>query len=309
MIGSFFLTKNQTIMIYNSIIESIGNTPVVRLRKGIPENITLFAKLEGQNPGGSVKDRIALAMIEKGEKDGSLKAGKVILEPTSGNTGIGLAMVGIAKGYPVVLTMSAAMSIERKTILRAMGAQIIETDPALGTDGAIIEAKEMIARDPERYWMPYQFDNPANVRAHYETTAPEIIRQVPDVTCFVAGMGTTGTLMGVGNRLKEYNPQIRIVGVEPVEGHKIQGLKNLHEAIVPGIFDANLPDRIVEVTTEEAYQTSRHLAEKEGIMAGMSSGAALYGALKIAEELTWGTIVVVFPDRGEKYLSTPLFNE
>ena len=296
-------------MTYNSIIESIGNTPVVRLRKGIPENINLYAKLEGQNPGGSVKDRIALAMIEKAEKDGILKPGKTILEPTSGNTGIGLAMVGIAKGYPVVLTMSAAMSMERKTILRAMGAKIIETDPALGTDGAILEARKIAEREPEKYWMPFQFDNPANYMSHYETTAPEIIRQVPDITHFVAGIGTTGTLMGVGKRLKEYNPEIRIVGVEPVLDHKIQGLKNLHEAIVPGIYDPALPDRIVEVTTEEAYQMARHLAVQEGIMAGMSSGAALQGALKIAHELNNGTIVVIFPDRGEKYLSTPLFNE
>ncbi len=216
-------------------------------------------------------------------------------------------MVGIAKGYPVTLTMSAAMSSERKTILRAMGAKIVETDPALGTDGAIEEARRIFSEDPGRYWMPFQFDNPANVLAHYQTTAPEIIRQVPDITCFVAAIGTTGTLMGAGKRLKEYNPDICIVGVEPEEGHKIQGLKNLKEAFVPGIYDPSVADRIIEVTTEEAYQTARDLALQEGIVAGMSSGAALAGARKIAGELPGGKIVVVFPDRGEKYLSTALF--
>ncbi len=295
-------------MTYNSIIDSIGNTPVVRIRSGIPDNIVVYAKLEGQNPGGSVKDRIALSMIEKAEEDGILNPGKVILEPTSGNTGIGLAMVGIAKGYPVVLTISSAMSMERKMILRAMGAKVIETDPALGTDGAIMEAQKIAKNDPDKYWIPFQFDNPANVMAHYKTTGPEIIRQVPEVTCFVAGMGTTGTLMGVGKRLKEYNQDIRIVGVEPVKDHKIQGLKNLNESIVPDIYDPDIPDRIVQVTTEEAYRTARQLAVQEGIIAGMSSGAALYGATKTAEEFDRGTIVVLFPDRGEKYLSTPLFN-
>ncbi len=296
-------------MVYNSIIDSIGNTPVVRLRSGISGKALIYAKLEGQNPGGSVKDRVAVAMIETAEKEGLLEGDKVILEPTSGNTGIGLAMVGIAKGYPVTLTMSAAMSRERKTILRAMGAKIVETDPALGTDGAIEEARRIFSEDPGRYWMPFQFDNPANVLAHYQTTAPEIIRQVPDITCFVAAIGTTGTLMGAGKRLKEYNPDICIVGVEPEKGHKIQGLKNLEEAFVPGIYDPSVADRILEVTTEEAYQTARDLALQEGIVAGMSSGAALAGARKIAGELPRGKIVVVFPDRGEKYLSTPLFNK
>ncbi|HHJ10034.1 MAG TPA: PLP-dependent cysteine synthase family protein [Bacteroidetes bacterium] len=296
-------------MVYNSIIDSIGNTPVVRLRSCISGKIVIYAKLEGQNPGGSVKDRVAVAMIEAAEKKGLLDGDKVILEPTSGNTGIGLAMVGIAKGYPVMLTMSAAMSSERKTILRAMGAKIVETDPALGTDGAIDEARRIFSEDPGRYWMPFQFDNPANIEAHYRTTAPEIIRQVPDITCFVAAIGTTGTLMGVGKRLKEYNPDICIVGVEPEKDHRIQGLKNLLEAIVPGIYDPSVPDKIIEVTTEEAYQATRDLALQEGIVAGMSSGAALFGARKIAKELHEGKIVVIFPDRGEKYLSTPLFQQ
>jgi len=294
-------------MVYQNLIQSIGNTPVVRLTDGIPGNIRLFAKLEGQNPGGSVKDRIALAMIEAAERSGDLKEGKIILEPTSGNTGIGLALVGIAKGYRITLTMSAAMSRERKIILRALGADVIETEPSQGTDGAILKARELADAFPDLYWMPYQFDNPANMLAHYHTTGAEIIRQVPAITHFVAGIGTTGTLMGVGKRLKEYNPDIRIIGVEPEEGHKIQGLKNLSEAIVPGIYDPSVADRVLTVSTEDAYQAVRELARREGILAGMSSGAALTGAREIIRELDTGTVVVLFADRGEKYLSTTLF--
>jgi len=296
-------------MTYNSIIESIGNTPVVRLGAGVYDKVRFFAKLEGQNPGGSVKDRIALAMIEKAEHEGLLKDDRMILEPTSGNTGIGLALVGIAKGYPVVITISAAMSHERMMILKAMGARVNETDPALGTDGAIMKAREIAENDPGRYWMPFQFDNPENVLAHYHTTGAEIIRQVPDITHFIAGMGTTGTLMGVGKRLKEYNPSIQLIGVMPANGQRIQGLKNLSESIVPSIFDPSVPDRIIQVKTEDALQTARNLALQEGILAGMSSGAALFGARMVAEDIKQGQgiIVVLFPDRGEKYLSTSLY--
>ncbi len=296
-------------MSYNNVLDLIGNTPVTRLRNIVSDNVNIYAKLEGQNPGGSVKDRIALAMIENAEQEGVLRKGKVILEPTSGNTGIGLAMVGVTKGYHVLLTMSAAMSEERKGILRAMGAEIMETDPALGTDGAILEAKRILASDPDKYWMPYQFDNPANWLAHYQTTGKEIIRQVPEITHFVAGMGTTGTLMGTGKRLKEYNPDIRIIAVEPEKGHKIQGLKNMTEAVIPGIYDPSFPDRIIQVNTDKAYETARELAYREGILVGMSSGAALYGALQASSEISEATIVVIFPDRGEKYLSTSLFDK
>lgn len=298
-------------MTYNNIIESIGNTPVVRLGAGVSEKIKFFAKLEGQNPGGSVKDRVALAMIEKAEHEGLLLKSRVILEPTSGNTGIGLALVGIAKGYSVVLTISAAMSRERMMILRAMGAGVIETDPALRTDGAIRKAREMVENDPDRYWMPFQFDNPENVKAHYQTTGAEIIQQVPDITHFVAGMGTTGTLIGVGKRLKEYNPSVQVIGVMPAKGQRIQGLKNLSESIVPRIFDPSVPDRIIQVKTEDALHTARNLAHQEGILVGISSGAALFGARRVSEDMKQkhAVIVVLFPDRGEKYLSTSLFKD
>lgn len=295
-------------MIYQNILEAIGHTSMVKINKLNPnKNVNIYAKLEGQNPGGSVKDRVGLSMIEAAEKSGELTKNKIILEPTSGNTGIGIALVAAVKGYKAVLTMSAAMSEERKKMLRALGAELVESDPAKGTDGAIMKAREMFENNPEKYWMPYQFSNPNNPLAHYCGTAEEIIKDLPDINYFVAGLGTTGTLMGTGKRLKEYNSDIKIVGVEPQFGHKIAGLKNMKEAIVPQIYDKTKLDKKIVVNNEQAYETARQLALREGIFVGMSSGAAMFGALEFAKNLDSGNMVVIFPDRGEKYLSTALF--
>jgi cysteine synthase B len=270
--------------------------------------VKLFAKLEGNNPGGSVKDRIALSMIETAEKSGNLTRDKIILEATSGNTGIGLAMVASAKKYRVKLTMPACVSIERRRILEAFGAELILSPSNEATDGAIRLVHKIFEEDPGRYFMPNQFDNEANVLAHYETTGKEIFEQTGGrVTHFIAGMGTTGTLMGVSKRLKEYNKDIKIIGVEPVAHHRIQGLKNMSESIVPKIFDPGRIDEHYYVNDEEAFDTTRKLAVKEGIFVGMSSGAAMHIALRISSELKEGVIVVLLPDRGDRYLSTSLF--
>ncbi len=291
------------------ILQCIGNTPLVRI-DGINPNprVKVFAKLEGNNPGGSVKDRIALYMIEAAEKDGKLTRDKIILEATSGNTGIGLAMVATAKKYRVKLTMPACVSIERRRILEAFGAELILSPSEEGTDGAIRSAQRILSEEPETYFMPNQFDNEANVLAHYETTGKEIIEQTGgSITHFVAGMGTTGTLMGTGKRLKEFNKDIKIIGVEPALNHRIQGLKNMSESIVPKIFNPQKLDERYTVNDEEAFDTTRMLAVKEGIFAGMSSGAAMYIAIRKSSELKEGVIVVIFPDRGDRYLSTSLF--
>ena len=293
-----------------NILESIGNTPLVEI-KVLNErrpDIKIFGKLEGSNPGGSVKDRAAYYMLRKGESSGKLKRGVTILEATSGNTGIALAMIGAAKGYKVKLIMPGSVSAERKQILEALGAEVELTPAEEGTDGAIYRSQELKRKFPDNYFVPNQFKNESNILAHYETTGPEILSQtMGEIDIFVAGMGTTGTLMGVGKFLKENKPGIKIVGVEPRLGHKIQGLKNMEEAIVPGIYTPNLLDMKVMVDDEEAFETSRMLAKKEGIFAGMSSGASVAGALKIAESVEAGTIVTVLPDRGDRYLSTDLF--
>jgi cysteine synthase B len=291
------------------VLDCIGNTPLVKLEKlNTNPAVTVFAKLEGNNPGGSVKDRIALAMIRDAEESGRIKKGDTILEATSGNTGIGLAMVGAALGYKVLLVMPECVSQERRKILEAFGAELILSPGCEATDGAIKRARAMMEEAPGRYFMPNQFDNPANVRAHYETTGREIIDQTNGaIDVFVAGMGTTGTLMGVGKRLKEFRSSIRVVGVEPLLGHKVQGLKNMQESIVPKIYNPAFPDEIVSVNDDNAFTTTRRLALEEGIFAGMSSGAAVYGALTMAARLERGTIVVVLPDRGDRYLSTALF--
>lgn len=291
------------------IIKCIGNTPLAMIDSINPNpKIRLFAKLEGNNPGGSVKDRIALYMIEQAEKNGKLTKDKIILEATSGNTGIGLAMVASAKKYRVKLTMPACVSIERRRILEAFGAELILSPSDEGTDGAIKLAQSILSEEPDRYFMPNQFDNEANVLAHYETTGKEILEQTDGrITHFIAGMGTTGTLMGVGKRLKEFNKNIKIIGVEPVLHHRIQGLKNMSESIIPKIFDSSKLDEHYFVNDEEAFDTTRMLAVKEGIFVGMSSGAAMHIALRKSSELKEGTIVVIFPDRGDRYLSTSLF--
>ncbi len=291
------------------ILQCIGNTPLVSIDIINPNpNVKIFAKLEGNNPGGSIKDRIALYMTEAAEKEGRLSNDKIILEATSGNTGIGLAMVASSKKYRVKLTMPACVSIERRRTLEAFGAELILSPSDEGTDGAIRLAQRILSANPEKYFMPNQFDNEANILAHYETTGKEIIEQTDGhITHFVAGMGTTGTLMGTGKRLKEFNEKIKVIGVEPVVGHRIQGLKNMSECITPKIFDPQKLDERYIVNDEEAFNTTRMLAVKEGIFVGMSSGAAMHIALRKSSELKEGVIVVIFPDRGDRYLSTSLF--
>ena len=291
------------------ILDCIGNTPLVRIENINPNpKVKLFAKLEGNNPGGSVKDRIALYMVNTAEKEGKLTRDKIILEATSGNTGIGLAMVASAKKYRVKLTMPACVSIERRRVLEAFGAELILSPSKEGTDGAIMLAHKIMEEDPQLYFMPNQFDNPSNILAHYETTGKEIIEQTGGkITHFIAGMGTTGTVMGAGKRLKEFNKDICVIGVEPIMGHRIQGLKNMSEAIVPKIFDPSKLDERYIVNDEEAFDVTRRLAVKEGIFAGMSSGAAMHAALMKSSELDEGVIVVILPDRGDRYLSTALF--
>jgi cysteine synthase B len=268
----------------------------------------MLAKLEGFNPTGSIKDRIALKMIEQAEAEGELTPGKTILEPTSGNTGIGIAMIGAVKGYEVEIVMSEAVSLERREMIQAFGARVTLTDSKLGTDGAIMKARELVREFPDRYFMPDQFSNHYNQLAHYEGTAREIIAQTEGrLDYFVSALGTSGTLMGVGLALKERLPGVRIVSAHPVRGHYIQGLKNLEEAIIPAIYDENKIDRHIMIESEDAFEFSRKLAREEGVFVGMSAGAALQAATVIANEITSGTILMILPDRGEKYLSTALF--
>jgi len=291
------------------ILNFIGNTPLVAIQDPKGSNgVRVLGKLEGNNPGGSVKDRIAYYMIQKAEDDGSLTKDKIILEPTSGNTGIGLSMVAASKGYRCLLVLPECVSVERRNTLRAYGAELELTPGCEATDGAIRKAHQIYESDPDKYFMPNQFENPYNAETHYMTTGVEILEQTGgDVDIFVAGMGTTGTLMGVSRRLKERNPGIQIVGLEPVEGHAIQGLKNMNEAIVPKIYEPKKLDRIIRVHDDQAYDTARWLALTQGIFVGMSSGAAVYGAFQAAKELTRGTVVCLLPDRGDRYLSTTLF--
>ena len=291
------------------LIQAIGETPLVELTR-LQQNprVRIFAKLEGNNPGGSVKDRPAAYMIRKAEEAGILDPGKVILEPTSGNTGIALAMIGSSKGYRVKLVMPACVSLERRAILEAYGAEVVLSPADEATDGAIRLAHRILEEEPNLYYMPNQYGNPNNPLAHYETTGPEIWRQTGGrLDAFVAGMGTSGTLMGVGRYLKEQRGEIQIVGVEPRLGHKVQGLKNMQEAIVPAIYHQERLDVKLTVEDEDAFATARHLAMDEGIFAGMSSGAAVAGALRYAETLEEGIVVTLLPDRGDRYLSTTLF--
>jgi len=294
---------------YDNILEAIGNTPLVKInRMNTNPDVLLCAKLEGFNPTGSIKDRIALKMIEQAEEEGILTKDKTILEPTSGNTGIGLAMIGRVKGYKVEIVMSSAVSIERQKMIKAFGGTVTLTAAELGTDGAIIKSRELLKQYPDKYFNPNQFSNVYNKMAHYKTTAEEIWEQTHgQVTHFVSSLGTSGTLMGVGKFLKEKNPDIKIVEAQPVKGHYIQGLKNMEEAIVPEIYDPAEIDISIMVDTEEAYEKAREIVANEGIFVGMSSGAAMVAACKILENLTSGLVVVIFPDRGEKYLSTRLF--
>jgi cysteine synthase B len=293
-----------------SIVSAIGNTPLVELtslNKKRPR-VRIFGKLEGANPGGSIKDRPAYWMIKKAEESGELTKDKMILEPTSGNTGIALAMIAAAKGYKIKLCMPACVSTERQHILQALGAEVELTPAREGTDGSIRKAHELLDAEPEKYYMPNQFVNENNVLAHYETTGPEIFAQTEgEIDVFVAGMGTTGTLMGTNRFLKEKKPQIRTVGIEPTPCHTIQGLKNMTEAIVPEIYDRSMLDEKITIEDGEAFEVTRLLAAKEGIFVGMSSGAAVAGALRVAKKMDSATIVAILPDRGDRYLSTTLF--
>ena len=294
----------------NNILELIGRTPIVRLSKLNPHpQVEVYVKLEYFNPGGSVKDRPALAMVEAAEAAGELTPEKTIIEATSGNTGIGLALVAAVKGYQLLLAMPESASEERKRILRALGAELLLTPAHQGTDGAIEEAYRLARENPDKYFLPDQFNNPANPLSH-KATAAEIWEQTAgQVTMVVATMGTCGTLMGLYRELKKFNPAIKVVGVEPFMGHAIQGLKNLKESYVPGIFNKSQTDEIVNVEDEEAFDTARRLARQEGLFLGMSSGAAVAVALRKARELAQGLIVAIAPDGGERYLSTPLYAE
>ena len=293
----------------DSAFELIGNTPLVRIRNitsGIPEAVEIYAKLEAYNPGGSVKDRPALRMIEEAEKSGLLTRDKVILDSTSGNTGIAYAMIGAIKGYKVKLVMPANVSDERKKIVAAFGADVVYSDPMEGSDGSIVLAKKILSDNPSKYFKPDQYNNPANVRAHYYGTAEEIISQTKGrVTHFVATIGTGGTIMGNGRRLKEYNSNITVKALEP-EGpfHGIEGLKHMESSIVPGIYREEELDGKIAIPTEAAYDMSVRLAREEGLFVGQSSGGAMWGALEMAKKIQKGVVVTIFPDGGDKYLST-----
>ena len=293
-----------------NIIELIGNTPLVELRRLNPADgrVQLYGKLESSNPGGSIKDRVALSMVEAGERSGELTRDKILLEATSGNTGIGMAMMCAAKRYRCQLIMPESASIERRLIMQAYGAEIILTPAKRKTDGAIEKAYALAREFPERYFLADQFNNPANWQAHYTTTAPEIWAQTEGrVTDIVTTLGTSGTAMGLSRWFREHHPEVRVIAVEPYPGHKIQGLKNMKESYRPGIFDKTLPHAIVNVADEDAFSAARRLAAEEGVFAGMSSGAALFAAIERARELDRGCIVAILPDGGERYLSTTLF--
>lgn len=293
-------------MPYSDILEAIGNTPLVELRNVSPNpRVRIFAKLEGQNPGGSLKDRIAHYMIKAAEQSGELTPERIILEATSGNTGIGLALIGIVKGYKVKVVMPDNLSQERTQLLQAFGADIVYSDGALGTNGAIVMALEMVEEDG-RYYMPFQFGNENNPRAHYETTGPEILRDLPDLDVFVAGLGTGGTLTGTGRRLKEHNPNIRVVATLPPVGDLVQGLRSLEDGFIPPVLDESLLDERMVVDSRTSFAAAKELLQKEGIFAGVSSGAALHTAQRVAQQMDEGKIVVLLPDGGWKYLSMPL---
>jgi cysteine synthase B len=294
---------------------SIGKTPLLRLRRvtsDVPAEVEVFAKAEHLNPGGSVKDRAALSMILAGEESGRLQPGQIILDATSGNTGIAYAMIGAARGYKVALCLPKNASMERKRILNIYGAEIIETDPMQGTDGAQIKARELVAADPDKYFYPDQYNNDANWRAHYNQTAPEIWEQTNGrITHFLAGLGTSGTFVGVARRLKEFRAGVRVISMQPDSPlHGLEGMKHMQTAIVPGIYDPALADEQVEVATEDAEEMTRRLAREEGLLVGVSSGANVHAALKLARELTVKSVVVtILCDGGSKYLSERFWEE
>ena len=293
-----------------TILDTIGNTPLVELRNmDLKKGVRVFAKLEGQNPTGSLKDRIAKYMIEKAERDGDLTPDKVILEPTSGNTGISLAFVGGLKGYRVKVVMPENVSIERSQLLWAYGAEIVFSEGSKGTNGSIVVAQEMVAAEEGDYYMPYQYGNSANPGAHYATTGGEIIEELPDVDVFVAGLGTGGTLMGVGRRLKEHNPATKIIAVAPEPGDYIQALRSLEEGFIPPILDLSLLESRMMIRSSDAFHMTKDLLQRERIFAGISSGSVIYGAMKVAQRMEKGNIVCLLADGGWKYLSTGLWTK
>lgn len=296
-------------LVYDNILETIGQTPLVRINHLNPNpNVEILAKVEGFNPTGSIKDRIALKMIEQAEAEGTLTKDKIIIEPTSGNTGIGLAMIGAVKGYQVEIVMSEAVSIERRKMIQAFGATVTLTSPDEGTDGAIRKVRELTAQYPDRYFNPDQFSNKYNKLAHYTTTAEEIWEQTQGkVTHLVSSLGTSGTIMGIGMGLRHHNPDVKIIEAYPELGHYIQGLKNMEEAIVPALYQPEFIDEHIMIESEVAFEYARQIVKQEGIFVGMSSGAAMFAAAEVAKKIDSGLIVVIFPDRGEKYLSTDLF--
>lgn len=304
--------KASFLPIKRSVLDLVGNTPLVRINritKDLPEGVEIYAKLEGYNPGGSVKDRAALSMIEDAERSGRLTKDKVILDSTSGNTGIAYAWIGAVKGYKVELVVPANVSEERKKTLFAFGAHVIYSNPLEGSDGAIRQAWKIYVGDPEKYCKLDQYNNPSNPHAHFDGTGVEIIEQTEGrVTHFVASIGTGGTVMGTGRRLKEFNKDIRVVAVEPESPlHGLEGLKHMASSIVPGIYHEEELDEKVPAPTEESYDMAKRLAREEGLLVGQSSGAAMWGALEVARRLKRGLVVVIFPDGGDKYLSTRLW--
>ncbi len=295
-------------MPYRNLIESIGHTPLIELQRMSPKpGVKIYAKLEGQNPTGSLKDRIVKYMVERAESEGKLTKDKTLLEPTSGNTGIALAMIGRMKGYRVKVVMPENVSIERRQLLEIFGAEIILSDGKRGTNGAIQVAQQLATN--EQYFMPYQYGNPANPLAHYETTGVEILQELPQVDVFIAGLGTGGTLMGVGRRLKEKNPNAQVVAVVPHPDDLIQGLRSLEDGFIPPILDLKLLDRRIMIESKDAFRASRELTELEGIFSGISSGAVVACAQRVANRMTRGNIVCLLADGGWKYLSTQIWTK
>ncbi len=297
-------------MFFQSILDAIGDTPLVRLERSSPkEGVSIYAKLEGQNPTGSLKDRIALYMVNAAEESGELTPDKTILEPTSGNTGVSLAMVSRIKGYRLLCVLPDIVTPEREQLLRAFGADVVYAEGARSTNDAIYMAQRMLAEEPDRYYMPYQYGNEANPRAHYETTGVEILRDLPQLDAFVAGLGTGGTLTGVGRRLKEHNPEVKIVAAVPHPGDLVQGLRSLDEGFIPPILDESLLDGRIVVDSRSSFAAAKELMEKEGIFAGISSGAVMRTAQRIASRMDGGNIVALLADGGWKYLSTALWTK
>ncbi|MEE8346092.1 MAG: cysteine synthase family protein [Dehalococcoidia bacterium] len=297
-------------MLFQGILDAIGDTPLVRLGRSSPNAaVSIYAKLEGQNPTGSLKDRIALYMVNAAEASGDLTSEKTILEPTSGNTGISLAMVARVKGYRLLCVLPDIVTLEREQLLRAFGAEVVYAPDARSTNDAIYMAQRMLQEDPDKYYMPYQYGNEANPRAHYETTAVEILRDLPQVDAFVAGLGTGGTLTGVGHRLKEHNPNVKIVAAVPHPGDLVQGLRSLEEGFIPPVLDESVLDGRIVVDSRSSFAAVKELMENEGIFAGISSGAVMRTAQRLAERMERGNIVVLLADGGWKYLSTGLWTK